>query len=226
MVLLLLMVSTRGECVSNSGWWVAMHLVLTLGKRRQIARLEWERGEGGFSGRQGPVDIWPCVLRSPHGPLLRPLLSSFSSSFVVDFTIEKHERPTALLDTYVSSTDGKTAFRCWRQEQLELIFWMVLSLKLLRALASTTLSSDAIEHPTMSSEPPLLLLAAALSDSTHNMIRAFVVCRWSMPVVCFVTRSHLPYYIYSKCKGIDKQHHPIQYLVFFSLRPGSLNQDS
>ena len=96
MVLLLLMVSTRGECVSNSGWWVAMHLVLTLGKRRQIARLEWERGEGGFSGRQGPVDIWPCVLRSPHGPLLRPLLSSFSSSFVVDFTIEKHERPTAL----------------------------------------------------------------------------------------------------------------------------------
>ena len=95
MVLLLLMVSTRGECVSNSGWWVAMHLVLTLGKRRQIARLEWERGEGGFSGRQGPVDIWPCVLRSPHGPLLRPLLSSFSSSFVVDFTIEKHERPTA-----------------------------------------------------------------------------------------------------------------------------------
>ena len=80
MVLLLLMVSTRGECVSNSGWWVAMHLVLTLGKRRQIARLEWERGEGGFSGRQGPVDIWPCVLRSPHGPLLRPLLSSFSSS--------------------------------------------------------------------------------------------------------------------------------------------------
>ena len=96
MVLLLLMVSTRGECVSNSGWWVAMHLVLTLGKRRQIARLEWERGEGGFSGRQGPVDIWPCVLRSPHGPLLRPLLSSFSSSFVLDFTIEKHERPTAL----------------------------------------------------------------------------------------------------------------------------------
>ena len=138
------------DCAPNSHWWppLAMHPVLTLGKRREIARLEWERGARVERHRH---HICPCVLKSPHGPLLRPARPSSISRF-------NYQRLAGPL----FSRDW-TSFRCHWSSSCETV-----------RSASTYILFDNTELLfNMSSEPRLLL---PLCRSAQHMIRWTPVC--------------------------------------------------
>ena len=150
------------DCVPNSHWWpLAMHPVLTLGKRREIAALEWERVPG-WSGRP---HICPCVLKSPHG------LSSDPPP-LLDFTIQlsKTRRTFQPRLDLLPVSSGTIAAHLLKRSDLH-------------QHAVRLLSDNTELLFNMSSEPQLLLLSGPLCGSAQHMIR------WTP--VCFVTTSHL-----------------------------------
>ena len=71
--------------LSNSHCWLAMHLVLTLGKLSEIARLEWERGGRVERGPPGtPAHLPVCARKSP-----RPSLETAESSSISRFNYQR-----------------------------------------------------------------------------------------------------------------------------------------
>ena len=93
---------------------IGMHLVLTLGKLGEIAPLEWERVPAGleWEGTRDPTTSASCVLKNPHGPLLRPSPPRFHDSIIKDSpdrtpTFQQHMNslPVSLGDNYRSSCE-------------------------------------------------------------------------------------------------------------------------
>ena len=140
---------------------IGMHLVLTLGKLGEIAPLEWERVPAGleWEGTRDPTTSASCVLKNPHGPLLRPSPPRFHDSIIKDSpdrtpTFQQH------MNSLPVSIGG----------QLQIILWNGRGLHqhVIRLLFDNT---EQLFN--MSPEPWLLLLAAPLSRPAHrHMIRS------------------------------------------------------